>query len=379
MAEINDIPYSGLTAISTFSGCGGSSLGYRMAGFRVLYANEFIEAARDVYAANFPTTDLDGRDIREVAPEEILERIGLERGELDVFDGSPPCASFSMAGKREKSWGDVVKYSETTQRVDDLFDEYIRLLRGIEPKVFVAENVSGLLRGTAKGYFKQILRDLKSSGYRVKAALLDAAYLGVPQTRRRVIYLGVREDVEGEPTYPKPLPYIYTIADALPHVRRFRATTGLDGWKDANAAPAPTVVQSDGGASINVGFSSGGFVETDISDYAIGEEYDKLGPGESSAKYFNLVRAHADEPCPTVTQTAGVLGAAGITHPFEKRKFTIAELRRISGFPDDFILTGSYRQQWERIGRAVPPPMMRAIASTIRDEILLKNKKGNMK
>jgi DNA (cytosine-5)-methyltransferase 1 len=113
MDEIRALPWSGFNAISTFSGGGGSSTGYRMAGFKVLWANEFIDAARDTYRANMaPHTILDGRDIRQVKAIEILESIKMQPGELDLFDGSPPCASFSTAGKRQAGWGKVKKYSD---------------------------------------------------------------------------------------------------------------------------------------------------------------------------------------------------------------------------------------------------------------------------
>ena len=138
MAEITAIPWNGYSAISTFSGCGGSSLGYKMAGFRVLWANEFIPAAQEVYRLNHPDTILNTKDIRQIEPDEILEAINMQPGQLDLFDGSPPCASFSTAGKREAGWGKVKKYSDTKQRTDDLFFEYARLVRGVQPKVFVA-------------------------------------------------------------------------------------------------------------------------------------------------------------------------------------------------------------------------------------------------
>lgn len=191
MQEIAALPWNGFNAVSTFSGCGGSSLGYKMAGFKVLWANEFIPAAQEVYRLNHPSTILDTRDIRQVQPQDILDAIGMKPGELDLFDGSPPCASFSTAGKREAGWGKVKAYSDTKQRTDDLFFEYARLLRGIQPKVFVAENVSGLVKGTAKGYFKLILEELKGCGYNVKAKVLDAQWLGVPQMRQRLIFVEI--------------------------------------------------------------------------------------------------------------------------------------------------------------------------------------------
>src|SRR4051812_23563290 len=147
MADIAAVPWNGFNAVSTFSGCGGSSLGYRMAGFRVLWCNEFIAAARETYRANAADyTVIDSRDIRQVKPEDVLSTIKMQPGQLDLLDGSPPCASFSMAGKRSALWGKTKKYSETAQRTDDLFFEFARLIRGIQPKVFVAENVAGLVR-----------------------------------------------------------------------------------------------------------------------------------------------------------------------------------------------------------------------------------------
>ena len=404
MSEIGALPWNGLKVISTFSGCGGSSLGYKMAGFRVAWANEFIPAAQQSYRANHPETILDTRDIRKVQPAEILEATALKVGELDIFDGSPPCASFSTAGKREKHWGKSKKYSDTVQRTDDLFYEFIRLFEGLRPKVFVAENVSGLVKGTAKGYFLNILAALKASGYRVTCRVLDAQWLGVPQSRKRTIFIGVREDLERAPAFPKPLQYRYTLRDALPWVSRAKYGPS---WRPSDT-PSPTVsahgsynpATSHQGLELIeariIGGTGSAFDQKgqifdldspaptilgtkpnqlavhslDMTRFAIGPEWDRLRPGESSKKYFNLVRPDADRPCPTICASHGSPGIASVTHPTEKRKLTISELKRICAFPDDFILTGTYSQQWERLGRAVPPVMMFHIAKTIRDELL---------
>jgi DNA (cytosine-5)-methyltransferase 1 len=365
MKEVAALPWNGLNVASLFSGCGGSSLGYRMAGFRVLYANEFVEAARDSYRANAaPYTVLDDRDIRTVTPESILSLIGLKPGELDLFDGSPPCASFSTAGKRAKGWGQEKKYSDTVQRSDDLFFEFARLLRGIQPKTFVAENVSGLVKGVAKGYFLEILRELKAAGYKVEARMLDAQWLGVPQARQRLIFVGIREDLGLPPVHPEPLPYRYSIRDALPWLHAVEGAHGYDGhaYYSADRPMATVPAERWGGLSVEA--------EADIGRFAVGAEWDKLKPGGQSEKYFQLVRPDAGEPSPTITASGGTSSLAAVTHPTEKRKFSIAELRRICSFPDDFVLTGTYAQQWERLGRAVPPLMMKAIAERIRDDVL---------
>lgn len=370
MAEITALPWNGFKVASTFSGCGGSSLGYRMAGFKVLWASEFIDAARETYSANAsPGTIVDGRDIRTVTPEEVLAAAGIAPGELDLFDGSPPCSAFSTAGKRDAGWGKVRKYSDKSQRVDDLFFEFIRLLRGIQPKTFVAENVSGLVKGVAKGYFMEIMKELRASGYTVQCRVLDAQWLGVPQARKRTIFVGVRNDLGRLPQFPAPLQYRYTVRDALPWIEScVHDTSGLYGSGEVADRPCPSVTV--GVNSINsLHFKVKG-PSTDIGRFAIGKEWDKLAPGEQSDRYFNLVRAHPDEPSPTICASHGNLTTAGVTHPTERRKFTMEELRRICGFPDDFVLTGTFQQQWERLGRAVPPVMMSHIAATIRDKIL---------
>jgi len=374
MEEIRSLPWNGFTAASTFSGCGGSSTGYRMAGFKLLWASEFIDAARDSYKANAaPHTIVDGRDIREVQPEDILKATGLNPGELDLFDGSPPCASFSTAGKREAGWGKVKKYSDKEQRTDDLFFEYSRLIRGLQPKTFVAENVSGLIKGTAKGYFLEILKELKSCGYRVSCKVLDAQWLGVPQARQRTIFIGVREDLGIDPVHPKPLAYRYSVRDALPWITRVvHDTSGQFGVGEITDRPSPAItvgVNSVNSLHFKV---DGPEPETDITRYAIGAEWDNLKPGEGSEKYLNLKRTRIDGPSHCISADGGNPSTAGVCHPTEKRKFTIAELKRICGFPDDFILKGTYAQQWERCGRAVPPVMMSHIAATVRDEILRK-------
>ncbi len=337
-----------------------------MAGFKVLWANEFVPAAQETYRANHPHSILDTRDIRTIKPEEILEAIELEQGQIDLMDGSPPCASFSTAGKREAGWGKIKKYSDTKQRTDDLFFEYARLIEGLQPKVFVAENVSGLVKGTAKGYFKQILQRLKDCGYNVKARLLNAMYLGVPQSRERIIFIGVRNDLGLEPKFPKPQNKVWTLRDAIPWIdtaRIMNDTSGQYNQGDVTDKPSST-------ADTNPRL----FIEdkqyTDISKYQIGKFYDETEIGKNHKRRFNLSKPDIDKPCPTIIQSGGHLSTASVVHPYEKRKFTIRELRRICSFPDDFILTGTYAQQWERMGRAVPPLMMRAIAETVRDEIL---------
>ena len=348
MADIEAIPWNGYNVVSTFSGGGGSCLGYRMAGFKILWANEFVEEAQRTYRVNHPGVILDTRDIREVTPESILTGIKLNPGEIDLFDGSPPCCAFSTAGKREKGWNQKRDYSEgKNQQIETLFFEYIRLLKGLQPKTFVAENVSGLVKGKALGYFKEFLHDMKECGYRVRAELLNGMWLGVPQARERLIFIGVRNDLGIDPVFPKPLPYYYTLGEAF------------EGLPDEREEKDRLIAE--------------------YAPYRSGKVLKLLpknpkkpikGSKVMNGSYFNLSRESLYYPCSTVCQMNGQKGTAGNCHPIEDRKFTIAELKRISSLPDDFILTGEYTQQWERAARMVPPIMMMHIAQTIQKEVL---------
>jgi len=339
------------------------------------------------------------------------------------------CASFSTAGKRDvDSRQGKRKYSDTKQRTDDLFYEFTRLLEGLRPKVFIAENVSGLTKGAAKGYFLDILGALKDCGYVVEVKVLDAQYLGVPQMRARAIFMGVRRDLGARPIWPDPLPYGYTVRDALPWLVALDKDLNLKREFDAELSadrPAPTVPATKEGGSwpgysaemevervplraihdTSGQFSQGDITdrpcpaitvgvnaldsyhyqieealvpkhqpdlipppvepESDMSRFATGAEWDKVPVGGQSEKYFQLTKPDPERPCPTVTQLGGNAGLASVCHPTEKRKFSIGELKRICGFPDDFVLTGSYAQQWERLGRAVPPVMMAHVARCV--------------
>jgi DNA (cytosine-5)-methyltransferase 1 len=374
MEEIKSITPNGYKVASTFSGAGGSCTGYRMAGYRVVWANEFVPAAQNSYKANAaPDSILDGRDVKTVTAADILTATGLQKGELDLFDGSPPCQAFSTAGKREKGWGKDKQYEHgARQKNEELFTEYIRLLDGLQPKVFVAENVSGLIKGTAKGFFLEILQGLKDCGYNVKTRLLDAQWLGVPQQRQRIIFVGVRNDLGLAPVFPKPLSYRYSVRDACPDIGKvIHDTSGLYGAGNVTERPSPAVTV--GVNSINSNhfqvhtlppsrLKAGAYGVRDVELDAPSPTVTIASPGNDLAVPY---LPEDDKPCRPVTGDDS-FGSRGIV----KRKFTIAELKRICAFPDDFILTGSYAQQWERLGNSVPPVMMYHIAKTIQTEIL---------
>lgn len=184
----------GLKVFGTFICGGGSTMGYKLAGFEHLGGVEIDPPIADVYKTNHNPKYLFIQDIRDFAnrlefPEELYN--------LDILDGSPPCSSFSMAGNREKDWGKekVFREGQSLQRLDDLFFDYIKLAKKLQPKVVIAENVKGMLQGNAKVYVKRIKYEFEQAGYKVQLFLLNAASMGVPQKRERVFFICQRNDL----------------------------------------------------------------------------------------------------------------------------------------------------------------------------------------
>lgn len=341
-------PGRGLTAISTFSGCGGSSLGLRWAGITVRCALEFIPEAAATYQANHPATPVVQQDIRDVTGAHLLDAAGLRPGELDILEGSPPCAAFSRSGLRDKGWGEVKQYSDTSQRVDDLFFEWVRLASELQPRALIAENVAGLIEGKATGYLRLILKAIRASGFTPEARVLNAAQLGVPQARRRLIIIATRDDLARDgvtPAFPAPLPYSYAVRDAVVLPAKPRRTGPmLDPETGTDVAIHPK--------------------------YVIGNEWFHLRQGQASHTFFNLLCDHPDRPAHTLTAQVGNVGAASCTHPTEPRKYTVAEARALCSFPPEYVLTGTYRQRMERLGRAVPPLMYKAVGDAVGEMLM---------
>jgi DNA (cytosine-5)-methyltransferase 1 len=183
----------GLKVFSTFACGGGSTMGYKLAGFDVLGCLEIDPQIIEVYKANHHPRFAFCEDIRTFR---VRDDLPPELFDLDILDGSPPCSSFSTVGNRDKDWGKEKHFREgqTEQRLDDLFFDFIALAGRLQPKVVIAENVKGMIIGKAKGYAKEIKREFEKVGYRVQLFLLNAASMGVPQKRERVFFVCSRND-----------------------------------------------------------------------------------------------------------------------------------------------------------------------------------------
>jgi len=311
------------TVISTFAGCGGSSLGYKMAGFHELLAVEWDQNAVDTFRLNFPDVSVYHGDIAKLSGNDCMRLAGIKKGALDVLDGSPPCQGFSTAGKRK-----------FTDPRNSLFEEYARLLLELQPKAFVMENVTGMVKGCMKQAYLQIIKSLRECGYRAKGEVLNAMYYGVPQSRERVIIIGIREDLGIEPSHPKPQTTPITVRKA---------------WQGLNQTDA------------------------DIQPALLKDTWQmkRVLEGKEASRHFGLVRISFDKASNTIVKDAGNT-ATGMIHPEENRRLTIPEIKRLASFPDDYKFTGKYKEQWERIGNSVPPLLMKAIAEHIKANIIEK-------
>ncbi len=183
----------GCKVFGTFICGGGSTMGYKLAGYEHLGGVEIDPKVAEVYRTNHNPKHLFVQDIREFNKREDLP---AELYDLDLLDGSPPCSSFSMAGNREKDWGKKKQFREGQeyQRLDDLVFEYVKTIAKLKPKVALLENVKGLITGNAKVYAKNLKTAFEAAGYRVQVFLLNAASMGVPQKRERVFFIGLRND-----------------------------------------------------------------------------------------------------------------------------------------------------------------------------------------
>jgi DNA (cytosine-5)-methyltransferase 1 len=242
------------------------------------------------------------------------------------------CQGFSTVGKR---------------RVDDprnsLFKDFVRMIGGTRPRVFLMENVVGQVSGKMRGAFIEIMEALKGTGYKVRCAMLDAANFGVPQHRKRLIYVGVRPDVAAGPSFPRPSAGLVTCGEAI---------GDMEGMVDDPPPPLlPWRGKSDRWSRV-IG---------QIREGMCGSSVDGRGG------FFGTSRLDRARPSCTIIKT---LGPIGVIHYGSVRRISIAELKRLCSFPDDFDLVGTYESRWARIGNSVMPLFMRALASHIRKEIL---------
>lgn len=362
------------SVISTFAGGGGSSTGYRLAGGNILCMNEFVEEAQNTYRENYPNTPILPGDIKKLSGKDFLDIAKLDVGELDILDGSPPCSAFSVAGKLSHSkdgkhsdgWGQTKNYSDgkMVENIEDLFFEFLRVADEIKPKVIIAENVAGLTVGEAKTYFNKIQNTFEDIGYDVCAKVLDSRYFGVSQTRTRVFFIGLRNDI----TTKAGLTFM-NIANVFPEESR-DVVSLEEALKDLEYDSEEVKMLTDKFSNTAYWKQTGSKMPNNPDKVLTGGDYHPKG------HHFNLKRVSLKQPGPTLTAMGSQITTAGAFHWNEPRKLTIGELKRIQSLPDDFILTGKWNQKAERIGRMVPPLLLKSIADSVYEKVIKEYKNG---
>ena len=207
-SDLNHVQKNGLKVLSTFSCGGGSSYGYKLAGYDVVGNVEIDEKINSMYLKNHKPRYNFCMDIREF---NRLEQKPADLHGIDVLDGSPPCSTFSMAGSREDAWGveKVFREGQKKQVLDDLFMEFMDTVRILNPKVVVAENVDGMTRGKSRYYITMVINEFKKLGYDVQLFRLNSMFMGVPQRRVRIFFIANRMNFPKLQMHPneRPIPY----------------------------------------------------------------------------------------------------------------------------------------------------------------------------
>ncbi len=329
------------TTVELFAGAGGLALGIEKAGFETLALIEIDKDAADTLRKNRPNWRVVNDDIANVSSLDLEQYLGIKRGELDLLSGGAPCQSFSYAGKRlglEDARG-------------TLFYHYARFLQQLQPKMFLFENVRGLLTHDRGRTYKSIVHIFESTGYTVSKQILNAWDYGVAQKRERLITIGIRNDLTDKLsfTFPKPHNYKPVLRDVL-----------MD-------CPQSVGVQySESKRKIFELVPPGGYWR-DIPEQ-IAKEYMKSCWYMEGGRTGILRRLSMDEPSLTVL-TSPSQKQTDRCHPIEARPFTVRENARCQSFPDDWQFCGSVGQQYKQVGNAVPVNLAYEIALEIRNSL----------
>jgi len=332
LTDLKDVPQNNYKVFSTFHCGGGSTMGYKLAGYDVLGGVEIDPQMMKIYKNNHSPRH---SYLMGVGDFNKLNDVPKELMELDVLDGSPPCSSFSMAGSREKAWGKNKKFREgqSIQILDDLFFQFIETARKLQPKVVIAENVKGLIMGKAKGYVKQIAQMFNHAGYDTQLFLLNAAFMGVPQRRERTFFIAQRKDLK--------LPKL----DLKFNEKTIPLSIAFENILDEHGRPLTPLKRG---------------------------YWNKAKPGESFSKYhpkghyFNEIKLSPNTPSNTLP------AVGGLCTWMSPHYLSGNQANRIQTFPEDYNFMGI--KNIYLCGMSVPPFMMQRVANQVRIQWLDKLK-----
>jgi len=328
---------NGYTVFSTFACGGGSTMGYKLAGFDVIGMNEIDPKLAECYIENhnpkYPfIEDLRVFNERTDLPKELYN--------LDILDGSPPCSTFSMAGSREKAWGVEKKFREgqAEQTLDDLLFVYIETCKKLQPKICLLENVKGLVMGAAKKYCEKIYTEFDKAGYYVNHWVLDASRMGVPQKRERVFFIAIRKD----------------LSENINFVDFFKTQPDLDLVFNEKKIVYSEIRQETGNKSAI------GLAKMMSKYWKLTKPGDSFSVAHPTGSYFNEIKLHPNKVIPTIR-------SSGLPYDYEiERTLFNNEIKKSGTFPIDYKgkLIGYI------IGMSVPPVMIAQIATRIKEQWL---------
>lgn len=375
------------TFIDLFCGCGGFTLGLQRAGFQALAAIDFEPAAMKIYHANFKSVaHALERDLTKFSPDDLEELIGNKK--VDLIVGGPPCQGFSIARQVDgANHGNRLK-DDNRRRLYQKFLDHVNHFR---PKVFVMENVLGIRSADGGLYFSKVQAEARALGYKVHAQLEECVKLGVPQKRRRQLFIGTRDDLPGyfkpQLNLPKRAMMGTTLWDALADLPTLKAGSGEEQscYDDARRTKCFerkeahnyifNVLEVSKSESLTA-HRARPHNDRDLRDFK------KLKTGESSAEAMRrgvkfefpydknsfkdrFTRQPKNGPCSTIVAHLSKDGLMFI-HPTQNRSLTPREAARIQSFPDWFLMPVARTHQFKAIGNAVPPLVSEAIGEAVK-------------
>ena len=323
------------TNVELFAGAGGLALGLEEAGFENILSNDFDKDSCDTLKLNRPNWNVVCDSVENLAEKDLLKMLNLKEGELDLLSGGYPCQSFSYAGKR-LGLNDVR---------GTMFYYYAKILKQLKPKIFLAENVKGLVSHDGGKTLQTMINVFEEIGYRVQYRVLNAWDYGVAEKRERVVIIGIRNDIQVDYEYPTPHDYKPVLRDVLKNVPKSEGATYPQSKKEVFDLVPPGGCWRDLPEDIARSYMKGSY---------------NLGGGKTGMAR----RISWDEPSLTIL-CSPCMKQTDRCHPDETRPFTVRESARIQSFPDTWQFCGNLHSKYKQIGNAVPVNLAKEIGLSI--------------